>query len=427
LKKHISKVEEEVIPNYLTLGKVTGVFGLKGEVRVFLHNPESNLFHKKRLVSFYFSDDHIEERKMSCRSGAGKRILGRVEGITNKEQAESLVGSIICIHSKYLPHTEDDEFYHYQLLGLSVVTESGAILGLVTEIVPAGISKEQQKNTRSESEEQVPVDILIVENEEMKYYIPFTKEDVLEISLKTGIVVPDMNDGSSGIKFDILTLHPDMCKEPLQTGIIGRACEKGIVDVQCHNFRDFGLGSYKQVDDTPYGGGSGMVIRVDVLAPAIESLRQEDSIVLLMDPGGKVFEHSDAVRLSQARHLIFVCGHYEGIDHRVHERYVDEIFSIGDYVLTGGELPAMVMINAISRHIPEVLGNKNSVIEESFTSGFLEHPVYTKPSMYEGDEVPEILRSGNHEKIRLWREKEAIARTQRFRPDLINKFDDEHK
>ena len=232
---------------------------------------------------------------------------------------------------------------------------------------------------------------------------------------------------SVGMKFDILTLHPDMCQSPLRTGLIGRACTKGLIEVQCHNFRDYGRGAYKQVDDTPYGGGSGMVIRVDVLEPAIRNLRSDDCIVLLMDPAGKVFEHADAVRLSKSKHLIFVCGHYEGIDHRIHENYVDEIFSIGDYVLTGGELPAMVMINAISRHIPQVLGNQDSVVEESFANGLLEHPVYTKPQNYNGDQVPDVLLSGHHEKIRLWREERALARTKRFRPDLINKFDDSAK
>ena len=245
------------------------------------------------------------------------------------------------------------------------------------------------------------------------------KEDKKETCLQV-----DHSQLDPHIHFDILTLHPEMCHSPIHTGLLGRACEKNIIQVQCHNFREFGLGTYKQVDDTPYGGGSGMVIRVDVLEPAIQKLRMEHSLVLLMDPGGKVFEHQDAVRLSKQKHIIFVCGHYEGIDHRIHNHYVDEIFSIGDYVLTGGELPAMVMINAISRHVSGVLGNKESVVEESFSSGILEPPVFTKPFLYKGYEVPEVLRSGNHKKIQVWREQQAMTRTKAYRPDLINKFDD---
>ena len=191
MKKHISKFEVPVITDHLTLGKVTGVFGLKGEVRVFLHNPESLLFKKKRKVSFFFSDERIEERKISCRSGAGKRIIGHVEGISNKEEADLLVGATICMHTKYLPHTETDEFYHYQLLGLSVRTVSGILLGSVTEISPATVSG---GNKKGHQDDDVSVDILIVDSDEMKYYIPFTKDDVLEISLETGVVVPDMPD-----------------------------------------------------------------------------------------------------------------------------------------------------------------------------------------------------------------------------------------
>ena len=191
MKKYISKQEEEIIPEHLVLGKVTGVFGLKGEVRVYLHNRESNLFKKKRLVSLYFSEERIEQRKMSCRDGAGKRIIGRIEGINNVEQARTFIGSTICIHTKNLPHTENDEFYHYQLLGLTVTTVSGSVLGSVTEIVASSQSDESVDDTTENAE---AVDVLIVENDEMKYYIPFTKEDVLEISIQTGILVPDMEE-----------------------------------------------------------------------------------------------------------------------------------------------------------------------------------------------------------------------------------------
>ena len=186
MKKYISKQEEEIIPEHLILGKVTGVFGLKGEVRVYLHNRESSLFNKKRLVSLYFSDDRIEQKKMSCRDGAGKRIIGRIEGVSNVDEARTYIGSTICIHTKNLPHTGEDEFYHYQLLGLAVTTVSGSVLGSVTEIVA---STESEDTVEDEN-----VDILIVENDEMKYYIPFTREDVLEISLQTGILVPDMEE-----------------------------------------------------------------------------------------------------------------------------------------------------------------------------------------------------------------------------------------
>ena len=221
------------------------------------------------------------------------------------------------------------------------------------------------------------------------------------------------------MRLDVLTLFPEMCRGPLSHSIIGRARERGLIDVGLHDIRSHGLGRHRQVDDTPYGGGSGMVMRVDVVAAALSAVRRPEARVLLMDPAGRPFAQGDAVRLAREEHLIFICGHYEGVDARVREHLVDEALSIGDYVLTGGELPALVMIDAISRMIPGVLGNPESLAEESFTDGRLEGPVYTRPVQYEGWEVPEILRSGHHGKIREWRDAEALRRTRQIRPDLL--------
>ena len=209
MKRHISKVEESVIQGYLTLGKITGVFGLKGEVRVFLHNPRTELFDKKRPIVLYISADVIQEKKMSCRSGAGKRIIGKIDGITSVEQARALIGSTICIHPKHLPHPDENEFYHYQLLNMLVYTPSGIILGNVTEIVPSGLSEESD-NSNDESSESNQIDILIVEDETMKYYIPFTKEDVLEVSLQNGILVPDIIETSEDLDSEDSIIHTNI-------------------------------------------------------------------------------------------------------------------------------------------------------------------------------------------------------------------------
>lgn len=220
------------------------------------------------------------------------------------------------------------------------------------------------------------------------------------------------------MKIDIITLHPDMFA-PLQSSIIGRAQEKGIVDVNIVNLRDFGLGRYRQVDDTPYGGGAGMVLRADVMKAAVESVRTSDSKVLLMDPIGVPFKQSKAQSFTTEKHLIFICGHYEGVDARVREALVDEIISIGDFVLTGGELPTMVIVDAVVRLIPEVLGNKDSLTEESFNNGLLEAPVYTRPAEFMGIQVPSVLVSGHHKKIDEFRAAEALRMTKKHRPDLL--------
>ncbi|MEL6349989.1 MAG: tRNA (guanosine(37)-N1)-methyltransferase TrmD [Myxococcota bacterium] len=221
------------------------------------------------------------------------------------------------------------------------------------------------------------------------------------------------------MRFDILTLHPEMCEGPLSVSILGRAADAGLIAFGIHNIRDHGIGKHSTVDDTPYGGGSGMVMRVDVVDQAIEAVRHEGGRVLLMDAAGARFTQADAKRLAAYPQLVLVCGHYEGIDGRVREHLVDEAFGIGDYVLTGGELPAMVIADAVARMVPGVLGNPDSIVEESFMHGRLEAPPYTRPRAYRGWEVPEVLLSGHHGRIATWREAQGVALTRRVRPDLL--------
>ena len=208
---------------------------------------------------------------------------------------------------------------------------------------------------------------------------------------------------------------------PLEHSILQRAREAGLLDIHIHNIRDYGIGRYQKVDDPPYGGGSGMVMRVDVIDACLTQIPGDNARILLMDPVGKPFAHSDAIRLSQLHHLVFVCGHYEGIDARVRQELVDESLSIGDFVLTGGELPAMVMIDAIARQMKGVLGNEGSLEKESFCDGLLEAPQYTRPREYRGWNVPEILLSGHHANIDQWRNEQSHSITKEIRPDLIKK------
>ena len=228
----------------------------------------------------------------------------------------------------------------------------------------------------------------------------------------------------SAIRFDLLTLHPHMCEGPLGQSILGRAQAAGHIDVQVHDLRQWAEGKHRQADDTPYGGGSGMVMRVDVVDKGIQAVRAEGARVILMDPVGKPFTQRDAVRLSQEPQLVFVCGHYEGIDARVRDHLVDEVISIGDYVLTGGELPALVVVDAVARLVPGVLGNPQSAVHESFSDGRLEAPQYTRPRTYRDWEVPEVLVSGHHERIAKWRDAESEALTREVRPDLVSSGDE---
>ncbi|MEW6102267.1 MAG: tRNA (guanosine(37)-N1)-methyltransferase TrmD [bacterium] len=219
------------------------------------------------------------------------------------------------------------------------------------------------------------------------------------------------------MRIDVLTLFPEIFKGPLDVSIIRRAREKGILDIHIHNVRDFSENSHKKVDDYPYGGGPGMVIKPDVLFRAIEA--QEKGYVIYLSPQGKVLNQALAKELAEKEHIIFLCGHYEGIDERV-KTMIDLELSIGDYITTGGEIPSLVAIDVIGRFIPGVLGNPESLKDESFTSFYLEGPQYTRPYEFRGMKVPDILLSGDHKKIEEWRRKKREELTREKRPDLLN-------
>lgn len=222
------------------------------------------------------------------------------------------------------------------------------------------------------------------------------------------------------MKFDVLSLFPEMF-EPLKQSIIGRAEKKGCIEINLINIRDFSKEKHKKVDDTPYGGGAGMVMKPDVVYDAYKSLDiGEKAKVIYLSPQGEVLTHKKVVSLSQEKHLILLCGHYEGIDQRVLDEIVDEEISIGDYVLTGGELPAMVIIDSVSRYIEGVL-SKESSKEESFSDGLLEYPQYTRPEIFLEKKVPEVLTSGNHANINKWRKRESLKNTFLKRPELLKK------
>ena len=223
------------------------------------------------------------------------------------------------------------------------------------------------------------------------------------------------------MKFDVLTLFPEMF-DCLNQSIIGRATEKELIDINLVNIRDFSKNKHKKVDDTPYGGGSGMVMMPDVVYRAYQSVKTKNAKVIYMSPQGKKLDQQKVEELSKQEHLILLCGHYEGIDQRVLDSIVDEEISIGDYVLTGGELPAMVLIDSVSRYVEGVLKD-GSTTEESFSQGLLEYPQYTRPEVFEGQQVPEVLRSGNHQMVDKWRREQSLKRTLEKRPDLLEKVD----
>ncbi len=225
------------------------------------------------------------------------------------------------------------------------------------------------------------------------------------------------------MRFDVITLFPEMIEQAMNHSVIKRSIENGLMEVNAVQLRDFAYDKHKIVDDTPFGGGAGMLMKPEPFFRAVKSvIDSTDAVhrrVLLMGPGGSTFDQAKCVELAQYDQLIFLCGHYEGVDMRVQEHLVDEVISIGDYVLTGGELPAMVIIDAVARNIPGVLGSAESAPQDSFYHGLLEYPQYTRPREFEGHEVPPVLLSGNHAEIERWRRKQSLKLTKEKRPDLF--------
>ena len=219
------------------------------------------------------------------------------------------------------------------------------------------------------------------------------------------------------MKIDVLTLFPEMFNSVFNESIIKRAIDNKLVEINIHNIRDFSKDPHKKVDDTPYGGGAGMVLMCQPIFDAVKALRSDNSKVILLTPSGKLYKQSIALDLSKEKHLILICGHYEGFDERI-KTIVDMELSIGDYILTGGEIPAMVLIDSITRLIDGVI-KKESYLNDSFTDNLLDYPTYTKPRVYEGLEVPDTLVNGDHEKINKWRREMQIEITKKNRPDLL--------
>ncbi|MEI2399340.1 tRNA (guanosine(37)-N1)-methyltransferase TrmD [Paenibacillus phytohabitans] len=237
------------------------------------------------------------------------------------------------------------------------------------------------------------------------------------------------------MRIDVLTLFPEMCEGVFGTSILGKARDKGIVSLNAVNFRDFSGNKHNSVDDTPYGGGGGMVLKPDPIFAAVEHVLAETSTeagaaesaidppakprIILMCPQGQTYNQQIAEELAQEQHLIFICGHYEGYDERIREHLVTDELSIGDYVLTGGELPALTVIDSVVRLQPGALGNETSAVTDSFSTGLLEYPHYTRPAEFRGWKVPDMLLSGHHANIEVWRREQALQRTLERRPDLL--------
>jgi tRNA (guanine37-N1)-methyltransferase len=234
------------------------------------------------------------------------------------------------------------------------------------------------------------------------------------------------------MKFDVVTIFPRMVEGALAEGVIGRGIERGLLDIKVHDLRDYTADRHRSVDDVPYGGGPGMVMKPEPVARAVESIRASRGVaeaVILLSPQGRCFTQAEAARIGQLRHVVLLCGRYEGMDERVRALVATEELSVGDYVLSGGELPALIVVDAVGRLVPGVVGDEGSVEADSFSRGLLDYPHYTRPAEFAGLKVPDVLLSGHHAQVRRWRKKAALARTLERRPELLDeaRLDDEER
>lgn len=372
---------------------------------------------------------HIESLRMQ-----GGRPVVTFAGYADVDRAEELAGVELRIPEQDLQPLADGSWYHHQLVGCVVVTDAGAHVGAVSKV-----------------EDGAGGALLVVKGERSEILIPLAEEictavDVagrqIRIAPPPGLLElnetgerPAPNDaarrpGEAGVaeaaeprsrKFDVITIFPRMVQAGLAEGVVSRGIEQQLLDVAVHDLREFTTDRHRSVDDMPYGGGPGMVMKVEPIVKAVEFVRSTrgEGTVVLLSPQGRRFTQEEAVRLSRLEHLVFVCGRYEGIDDRVAAVVGAEELSIGDYVLSGGEVAALVVIDAVSRLVPGVVGDAESVVQESFAGNLLDFPHYTRPLDFRGVRVPDVLVSGHHAEVRRWRRKAALARTLERRPDLL--------
>ena len=379
---------------YLEAGEIVSTHGVQGEVKIlpWADGPEFLL----QFDTFY-----LDGRPYAVRSARVHKtcVLASLEGIDTPEQGMALRGKRVCIDRDEAKLPEGSVFIA-DLIGCRALDEDGAELGRIEDVLTMPSS-----------------DVYVIAGEK-RYMVPAVREFVREIRVDEGYVRLHLIEG---MRIDIMTLFPDTVGDVLSESILGRAQERGILRIETHQIRDYTANRQNQVDDYPYGGGHGAVLQADPLYRCWCHVCDEAGApvhTIYLSPAGHVFDQSDARRLAKMDNLVFVCGHYEGIDQRFIDECVDEELSIGDFVVTGGEIPAMAITDAVCRLVPGVLSDAACFEDESHWAGTLEYPQYSRPAEWHGLRVPDILLSGDHAKVARWRRKQSILRTRERRPDL---------
>ena len=384
---------------YIEAGEIVTTHGVRGEVKVlsWLDSPEMLCeFDRCRIEGREYAMDAVRVQK-TCN-------LVKLRGVDTMEDAQKLRGKTVEL---YREDISDELIFAAELVDVEVFAD-GASIGRIKEVL------------------DYPGNSVYVVQGEREYLIPAVKEFILSTDLEKNQMQVKLLKEWQAMRIDILTLFPDTLGDVLSESILGRAQERGYISIEAHQIRDYTANKQNQVDDYPYGGGRGAIMQADPLYRCWEAVCDEaggEVHTVYLSPCGHTFKQADAIRLSKLDNLILVCGHYEGIDQRFIDECVDEEISLGDFVLTGGEIAAMAVTDAVCRMVPGVLADPECFEDESHFNGLLEYPQYSRPAVWHGRAVPEILLSGNHEKVRQWRRKQALRRTRARRPDMYEQLD----
>lgn len=388
------------------VGQIVNTHGIKGEIKVKSNSDFTDVrFQPGQVLTVVHNNNDLEYTVKSHRVHKGLHML-TFEGINNINDIEHLKGSSIYQERDHEDIVlEENEFYYSDIIGCTVFDDQETPIGRVINIFETGAN-----------------DVWVIKGSK-EYLIPYIADVVKEVDVENKkLSSRQWKDCwiNENWLFNFISWNVWWCFKSFN---YERAQENNKLQINTVNFRDYAINKHKQVDDYPYGGGQGMVLKPEPVFNAMEDLDvTEQTRVILMCPQGEPFSHQKAVELSKADHIVFICGHYEGYDERIRTHLVTDEISMGDYVLTGGELPAMTMTDAIVRLIPGVLGNEQSHQDDSFSDGLLEFPQYTRPREFKGLTVPDVLLSGNHANIDAWRHEQKLIRTYNKRPDLIEKY-----
>ena len=393
----------------LKVGVITTTHGVRGEVKVFPTTDDAERFLD---IEYVLLDTGKELRRLNIQNVKFFKNLAilKFEGIDNINDIEMYKGRELWIPREEAQELGEDEYYVADLIGMEVLLENGEKFGVLRDVMETGAN-----------------DVYIVDRVDgEEILLPAIHDCVLDVDVEKNTMTVHLMKGLVSMNYHVLTLFPEMIENGMNTSITGRAITKGLLSLEAINIRDFAFNKHQKVDDYPYGGGAGMLMQAEPVYLSYESIAERigrKPRVIFLTPQGKTFNQDMAKEFALEEDLVFLCGHYEGIDERVLEEIVTDYVSIGDYVLTGGELPAMVMMDSISRMVPGVLNNQESGETESFSGNLLEYPQYSRPEEWHGKKVPEVLLSGHHANVDKWRREQSIIRTAKWRPDLLPKAD----